>query len=412
MLEIGKLLVNVFNIGIGMPLNGAMIRIFASGSSSIIAESFTDSSGKSSELWLPCPSAEYSLNYVEGAPKPYAKYDLKITKDGFVPVSVLGLELLSGTTAIQNISMLPSGGHSYQTQTIMVPDHALYSGSMAKLPENEVKPLPPPSGQVVLDKPVIPEIIVVHNGLPNDSSAINYYVPFKDYIKNVACCEIYPTWPESTIKANVLAIISFTLNRVFTEWYRGQGKNFTITNSTAYDQAFLYGRNIFQEISAIADEFFTTYITKPNILQPLFTQYCDGRQVQCPSWMSQWGSKDLGDKGYSYLNILKNYYGQNVYLEKAKKVSGIPASFPGHNLQTGSVGNSVKTIQSQLNVISNSYPAIPKAIEDGIYGTKTGESVKAFQKIFDMPQSGIVDFSTWYKISHIYAAVKKLAELA
>ena len=405
----GKLFVNVYAMYVGMPLDNVNIRVFKHNDNTLIFETVTNASGKSEVLELPCPPMEYSLEYSSNIPKPYAQYTLEIVKHGFAAVRVAGVEILDNTIAIQNIIMSPDNGQNYGMQSIVIPDHVLYSEYPSKIPEDEVKPLLQPSGYIVLDKPVIPETIVVHNGTPDNDAAVNYYVPFTDYIKNVACCEIYSTWPTETIKANVLSIISLTLNRVFTEWYRSMGKKFTITNSTAYDQAFSYGRNIFEEISVIVDKLFATYITKPYISQPLFTQYCDGQKVKCPEWMSQWGSKELGDKGYDHMNILRNYYGRDIYLEQAEKVSGTPVSFPGHTLQTGSAGNSVAVIQNQLNAISSNYPEIPKLVTDGIYGLQTEKAVKVFQKVFDMPQSGIVDFSTWYKISRIYVAVTKMA---
>ena len=198
---------------------------------------------------------------------------------------------------------------------------------------------------------------------------------------------------------------------MYTEWYRGQGFDFTITNSTQFDQAFTYGRNIFDEISQTVDNIFTSYITRPGIRQPLFTQYCDGKRVSCPTWMSQWGSKALGDQGYLAMDILKQYYGQDVYLMQAQKVAGVPSSFPGIVLQNGSSGSHVRTVQEQLNRISDNYPAIPKVKVDGVYGQATVDAVEAFQRIFLLPVTGIVDFATWYKISHIYVAVTKIAEM-
>jgi len=257
---------------------------------------------------------------------------------------------------------------------------------------------------------VIPETIVVHDGLPYDTAAKNHWIPFKDYIKNVASCEIYPTWPRETIAANVLAILSFTLNRVFTEWYRAKGKNFTITSSTAFDHAFVPGRNIFAEISTVVDDIFTSYITRPEIIQPLFTQYCDGKRVQCPNWMAQWGSKDLGDQGYSAINILKNFYGSDIYLDTARKVAGIPVSYPGKALTIGASGKDVRTIQGQLNTISKNYPSIKKVAQDGAFGQATADAVKTFQGIFNLPQNGVVDFATWYKLSDIFVAISRFSQ--
>jgi hypothetical protein len=234
-------------------------------------------------------------------------------------------------------------------------------------------------------------------------------VGFKDYIKNVASSEIYATWPVQTITANVLAILSLTLNRVYTEWYRNQGYDFTITNSTRFDQAFVYGRNTFTEISEVVDQVFVNYITKPNIRQPLFTQYCDGRQVQCPGWMTQWGSKTLGDQGYSAINILRTAYGWDCYLAQAEQVRGVPSSFGGETLQSGSSGEAVRVIQTQLNAISNNYPALTKIAVDGVYGADTKRVVEKFQEVFRLPRTGMVDRATWYRISEIYVAVTKIA---
>ena len=253
--------------------------------------------------------------------------------------------------------------------------------------------------------------MIVHDGHPTNVNAPKYWVPFKDYIKNVASSEVYANWPEETLKANILCIISFTLNRVFTEWYRNQGHDFTITSSTAVDQKYSHGRNIFTEISMVVDNLFNTYITRPGIRQPLFAQYCDGRRVSCPNWLSQWGSKYLGDQGYDAVSILRHYYGSDIYLANAPKVEGVPSSFPGTSLQTGSSGPNVRTIQEQLNTISNNFPAIPKVRVDGTFGEETRNAVLAFQRIFDLPQSGIVDFPTWYRISGIYVALARLAAL-
>ena len=255
----------------------------------------------------------------------------------------------------------------------------------------------------------IPDTITVHLGDPDDTAAPNIRVPFDEYIKNVASSEIYPTWPENALRANILAQISFALNRVYTEWYRGKGYDFTITNSTAYDQAFVYGRNVFSEIAEVVDYLFTTYITRPNIRQPLFAQYCNGREVTCPGWLSQWGSKYLGDRGYDAVAILRNYYGSDVYLTSAEIVDGVPSSYPGVSLQIGSSGAAVRTVQEQLNAISDNYPAIPKLRVDGLYGPLTEGAVRVFQSIFDLPESGIVDFASWYQISNIYVAVERLA---
>jgi hypothetical protein len=205
--------------------------------------------------------------------------------------------------------------------------------------------------------------------------------------------------------------VSFTLNRIFTEWYRGKGKNFDITSSTAYDQAFNYGRNIYDSISQIVDEIFSTYVRRVGKKQPLFTQYCDGKSVTCPQWLSQWGTQELAQQGMVPFDILRNYYGDDIELVTAEKVAGSPQSYPGHALSIGSSGPDVRTIQGQLNRISRNYPLIPKQAEDGQYTQKTVDAVKIFQQVFTLPQTGIVDYATWYKISDVYVGITKLAEL-
>ena len=267
------------------------------------------------------------------------------------------------------------------------------------------------TGEIVLSRVVIPEYVVVHDGPPSDTRAKDYYVRYRDYIKNVASSEIYSTWPEATIRANILAIQSFTLNRVYTEWYRNKGKDFTITSSTAYDHKFVPGRNIFESISAIVDEIFSEYLSRPNVEQPILTQYCDGKNVSCPNWLSQWGSKALGDQGYTAIEILRNYYGDSIYINSTDEISGIPSSYPGSPLRVGDSGEKVRQMQRQLNVISNAYPLIPKIAEDGVFGPATEEAVKTFQRIFGLTQDGIVGFRTWYKISEIYVGVSRIAEL-
>jgi peptidoglycan hydrolase-like protein with peptidoglycan-binding domain len=255
----------------------------------------------------------------------------------------------------------------------------------------------------------VPEYVIVHDG-PPASNAANHYVLFRDYIKNVASSEIYATWPEETIYANVFAILSFTLNRVYTEWYRGQGYNFTITSSTAYDHKWINGRNIFSNIGLIVDSVFTNYLSRPNVTQPILTQYCDGNRVQCPGWMTQWGSKTLGDQGYTPIEILRHFYGESIYINTAIGVSGVPVSWPGYNLGIGASGDNVRTIQNQLNRIAQVYSAIPKIAVDGVYGQQTANAVRAFQRIFDLPVTGIVDQPTWYRISNIYVGVTRIGE--
>lgn len=370
----------------------------------------TDSIGLTEEIELDAPPLEYSLN--ENSDKvPYSLYDITVERDGFNPIIINGCQVLPRQVAYQVCNLSRNTNRSTRHQVINIQPNTLNGDFPPKIPESDEKPLPPPTSGVVLPQPVVPEFIIVHQGSPNDSSAPNYKVKFKDYIKNVASCEIYSTWPETTIRANIFCIVSFTLNRIYTEWYRSKGKNFQITSSTAYDHAFNYGRNIYDSISEIVDDIFSTYIRRQGRKQPLLTQYCDGKSVTCPQWLSQWGSKYLGDQGKLPYEILQYYYGNDIELVTADKVEGIPESYPGYDLTVGSFGEAVSTIQEQLNRIARNYPLIPKLAVDGVYGEKMAESVKVFQGVFSLPQTGIVDYATWYKISDIYVGVSKIAEL-
>ena len=265
------------------------------------------------------------------------------------------------------------------------------------------------SGEIVLSRVVIPEYIVVHDGVPDDRSAPNYYVRYRDYIKNVVSSEVYATWEENAIYANTLAIMSFTLNRVYTEWYRGRGYDFTITSSTAYDQKWIYGRNIYSNIDRIVDTIFANYLSRPGVRQPILAAYCDGQRVTCDG-LSQWGSQYLANEGYTPIEIIRYYYGSDMYINSASSISGVPSSWPGYDLTIGASGDKVRQIQQQLNRIARNYPAIPTISQDGIYGPRTAEAVRIFQGIFNLPQSGVVDYPTWYSISNIYVGVSRIAE--
>lgn len=370
----------------------------------------TNSSGESQTIELDAPPLEYSQE--PSQPTPYSLYDLQVEREGFQVLVINGIQIFPGQTAIQQCRLVENNNRrGFRADVINISPNTLNGNFPAKIPEEVDKPLPPPTSGVVLPKPVVPEFITVHAGTPSNNSAPNYKVLYKDYIKNVASCEIYSTWPESTIRANIYAIISFTLNRIYTEWYKGKGKNYDITNSTAYDHAFNYGRNIYDSISVIVDDIFSTYVRRIGRKQPLLTQYCDGKNVKCPGWMTQWGSKYLGDQGKVPYEILTNYYGNDIELVTAELVKGSPSSYPGYDLTVGSTGTEVETIQDQLNRISQNYPLIPKSAVDGVYGARTEEAVKVFQSVFNLPQTGVVDYATWYRISDIYVGVTRIAEL-
>ncbi len=406
----GRLQINLVSDITAYPIQGARISISYTGIPETPLEQLTtDSSGQTDMIDLAAPPLEYSLD-PENEIQPYSEYTLQISAAGYESVSIAGTEILPHVTALQNVSMKPVDNQEENEAMFVIPAHTLYATYPPKIPEDEIKPTIE-SGEIVLSRVVVPEYIVVHDGSPRDSTARNYYVKYKDYIKNVASSEIYATWPKAAIRANVLAIMSFTLNRVYTEWYRNKGFDFTITSSTAFDHKWIYSRNIFESISEVVDELFADYLSRPNVKQPILTQYCDGKRVSCPNWMSQWGSKSLADQGYTATEILRYYYGDNIYINSAEEISGIPSSWPGYDLDIGATGPKVEQMQEQLNAISNNYPLIPRIAVDGIYGEATQKAVEVFQDIFNLPVTGIVDYRTWYKIQEIYVGVTRIAEL-
>lgn len=406
----GTLQINVTSSVNAFPVERAEISISYTGvPESTLEKIQTDSSGQTETIELAAPPEEWSLD-IEEDRQPYSEYTLSIKAPGFEPVNIAGTEILANVKAIQNIQMKPADVSGEEDQVFVIPAHTLYGDYPPKIAEAEIKPVTE-TGEIVLSRVVVPEYIVVHDGSPRDSTATNYYVKYKDYIKNVASSEIYATWPENTIRANVLAIMSFTLNRVYTEWYRNKGYDFTITSSTAFDHKWIPERNIFDSISVIVDELFADYLSRPNVRQPILTQYCDGRRVSCPNWLTQWGSKALGDQGLTAIEILRYYYGDDMYINTAQEISGIPSSWPGYTLEQGASGEKVLQMQEQLRVISEAYPAIPKVEADGIYGPATAQAVEKFQSVFGLPVTGTVDYSTWYKISEIYVGGSRIAEL-
>lgn len=259
-------------------------------------------------------------------------------------------------------------------------------------------------------EPFIPETITVHLGRP-DQAAENVTVPFPDYIKNVASSEIYPTWPESALRANIYAIISFALNRYYTEWYPSRGYDFDITSSTTVDQAFKKDRDIFDNISEIVDEIYNDYVVRRGQLQPYFTQFCNGTTATCDG-LSQWGTVELAERGLIPYEILQYYYGDDIDIVRNAPVADVEESYPGVPLAVGVAGNDVSIIQKQLNRIGRNYPAIPRIPNtDGLYDADTERAVRSFQEIFDLPVTGTVDKATWYKIKRYFTAITKLGEL-
>ena len=405
----GQLMVQVNSNTGAKPISDASVEISYTGDpESVIEKIETNEDGQTEDIELAAPPLEYSMS--PGENQPYAEYTVKISAPGYEPVTVSGAQILSGVRGIQNVRMQPLEISNDDLDNFVIGPHTLWGDYPPKIAEAEIKPVNE-TGEIVLSRVVIPEYVVVHDGPIGDKSAVDHYVRYKDYIKNVAACEIYSTWPRATLEANILAIMSFTMNRVYTEWYRNKGHDFTITSSTAYDHKWMPGKTTYDSINLIVDEIFSDYLSRPNVKQPILTQYCDGKRVSCPEWMTQWGSKYLGDQGYAPIEILRYYYGENMYINTAEQIAGIPASWPGYDLTIGSSGDKVRQMQEQINRISRDYPSIPTIAADGQYGENTAAAVRKFQNVFGLPETGVVDYPTWYKISEIYVGVSRIAEL-
>lgn len=395
----GRLIVNVYVDNVATPIEGATVNI-SDGINSI--DSITNESGQTNIIELETPDKVYSLE-PQNEVKPFGTYNLTVYKDGLGITTIIGAQIYDDVLSIQDVylSSTPTG-----KQTTYITPPAIWENRTPKIEESNIKTYE--TGRV-LPKVIVPEYIIVHDGIPTDTYAANYYISFSDYIKNVTCSEIYPTWPKETIKANVHAIVSFTLNRVYTEWYFSKGYNFTITSSTAYDQKYTHNRTIFDTVSNIVDEIFMEYLKFPGRSFPFFAQYSDGINVVRDGWLSQWGSKTLGDQGYNALQIVRHYYGNTIELATAEIVPGLPTSFPGYNLSVGACGEDVQLMQNALNKIRGSYPALPLIPNtNGIFDTSTENTVKKFQSIFNLPVTGIVNFATWYRISAIFTAVSDM----
>lgn len=397
----GHLVVSVFVDTVATPLAGAHVNI--SGENTNI-DLTTDESGKTSVIELEAPDQEYTQN-PQSEVQPFSTYNIAVTKEGLGMSTVLGVQVYSGVVSFQNVFLSTIPGESGKNTTVITPP-TIWENSPPKIVEDANMM----NGNAkVLPKVIVPGYIIVHDGIPSDTYAPNYYVTFSDYIKNVASSEIYPTWPRETLKANVHAIVSFTLNRVYTEWYFSKGYNFTITSSTAYDQKYTHNRNIFDTISNVVDEIFMEYLQFPGRNYPFFAQYSDGINVVREGWLSQWGSKSLGDQGYNSLQIVRYYYGNTIELVDAEIVPNLPTSFPGNDLKEGDCGEAIRLLQNALNKIRGSYPAIPIIRNaNGIFDADTVAAVRKFQSVFNIPVTGIVNFATWYRISAIFVAVSNM----
>lgn len=382
-----------------LPVSEALVRV-SDDSGTVIFEGMATENGELRPIELDAPDPADSLE--PSGQIPYAKYDVSITKAGYYPQTVKGVQIFGGERTTLPVEMIPLPGNMEEFEIV-------YPIGENALLQDYVPQTSYAKQARILGEVYIPDKITVHLGSPS-SSASNVTVPFIDYIKNVASSEIYPTWPENALRANILAEISLALNRIYTEWYRSQGYPFDITSSTAYDQYYVHGRNIYDSISTIVDEIFNNYLRKPGRQEPFYAEYCNGTSVTCPG-MSQWGTVYLANQGYSPLEILKFYYG-DIDIVTSNDIRGIEESYPGYPLSAGSSGEPVRVIQEQLNRTAINYPAIPLGQVDGIFGEKTAAAVKAFQRLFGLTADGIVGKKTWYRLSYIYTAIKKLAELS
>lgn len=402
-MAIGYLQIQTRTAQDAIPLEGAQVRVLDD-EGNLLYRLTTDSSSETRPVSLETLDGSYSLDPgYQG--NPYADYGVTVETEGFQPVSVTGIPIYDGQTAVLPVALVPleenQTRRTPETVTIGPPAVTLDGGRQQEGTSANAR---------VLRQVVIPDPITVHLGAPA-AAAANVQVRFSDYVKNVASSEIYPTWPDAAIRANVYAIMTFAINRVYTEWYKSQGYDFDITNNTAYDQYYVPGHPIYDSISNVVDELFGEYVRRQGQLAPYFTSFCNGTTAVCQG-LSQWGTVSLADQGYSPLQILRAYYPNDIQIAETNIVTNALSSFPGTALRAGSSGLDVQTIQTYLTRIRRNYPSIP-AITDptGSFGESTRAAVEKFQSIFNLTPDGIVGKATWYKLSNIYTAVTRLAEL-
>ncbi len=395
----GILQVHVVSISRAYPIENATVQIFRKEDlTRVIAILTTDISGRTTEVELITPPLEYSQEPTQYVP--YAEYVIMVTADGFRPVFIDSAQVLPYVKSIQPVRMSPSTSEREAMQVIMVDANFLDGSYTPKVYEDEIKSLPDGEEPVV-----IPRFITVHDSIPSNITARNYTVEYVGFIKNVVSSMIYATWPQETIYANILVVLSFSLNRVYTNWYRRQGYDFDITSAAAFDNLWFYGRNIFTNISLAVDTIFNNYLSRPGIIQPILTQTCSGELAICPGMMSLWESKYLGDRGYRAIDILHYFYGNTLYINSSNEIIGVEVLWPGTDLSVGSSGEDIRYMQNQLSTISEVYRAIPLPEDDGTYGQATEAAVREFQEIFNLPATGIVNAATWYKINRVYGRI-------
>lgn len=402
-MAIGYLSIQARTAHEAVPLSSVRIQILDDMGNTVYTLT-TDESGQTEAMPLETVDKSFSLNqYYSGMP--YVNYSVLAQAPGFHSLLVSDIPIFDGETAMLPLTLIPmTEMQRRSTQTEITIGQPAVSMQEQRNQEGST------ASPYVLRQVVIPNPITVHLGAPS-ASAANVQVSFPDYVKNVASSEIYPTWPEASLTANIYAIITFALNRIYTEWYRSRGYNFDITNSPAYDQYFVYGRPVYESISRIVDRIFNEYVRRQGQNAPYFTSFCNGTTVSCQG-MSQWGTVTLANQGLTPIQILRSYYPDDVEIAETNIITGVLSSYPGTPLRSGSTGLDVQTIQTYLNRIRRNYPAIPVITDEpGTFGDSTKNAVTSFQRIFGLSPDGIVGKSTWYKISSLYTSVTRLSDL-
>lgn len=406
-MAIGYLQIQVRTAHEAVPLNNAQIQIQAAAGNTLY-NLWTDENGDTPVVSLETKDKSFSQNpYYNGTP--FTGYHVLAEASGFDSLFVTDIPVFDQETAVLPVTLTPMQQmqRTPVTKEIFIGKPAV---AMNDAVEQKGTVIDPHTEPYVLRQVVIPDPITVHLGTPG-SSASNVQVSFPDYVKNVASSEIYPTWPAAALTANIYAIITFALNRVYTEWYKARGYSFDITNSTAYDQYFVYGRPIYESISRIVDQIFNQYVRRQGQNAPYFTSFCNGTTATCQG-LSQWGTVTLADQGLTPIQILRSYYPDDIEIVETNIITGIVNSYPGAPLRVGSTGLDVQTIQTYLARIRRNYPAIPSITDEaGVFGDSTKAAVVKFQNVFGLAPDGIVGRSTWYKISSLYTAIARLAEL-
>ena len=398
----GTLRIQTFAARQSAPVEGVTVAVQGDG---FTLHCITDATGSAADIPVEAPACALSLDE-DNTTRPYAIVSLTAAKPGYRTVRIEGIQIFAGQVTLAQPQMLPvtEDDRDIPNAPIVIPPHALFAGSGGSGAQPVENCVPR-----VLEQVIIPKNITVHLGKPA-ASARNVTVSFRDYIANVASSEVYPTWPEQALRANIHCQISLALNRIYTEWYPSKGYTFNITNSTSYDQYYVHGRTVFDVMVRITDDIFNTYLRKRGTVNPYYSEYCDGKSVTCPG-LKQWGTVTLANQGRTALQILKYYYGNDIEIVRTNNIQSIPQSYPGSPIRQGDSGTAVFTLQRQLNRITKDYPFLGKLTVDGVFGAKMTATVKAFQKQFNLTADGVVGRQTWYKISYIYVSVKDLAEL-